>query len=88
MLLCTIYNQNKKNILNMTILSDLTNKFKKYTLRINVLFIHCRNGDIILSVNDEQVKSAAMVANMLQRIVKYSKNSKLRMVSKRFVRLQ
>lgn len=38
-----------------------------------------RNGDIIITVNDKQVKSAAMVANMLKRIVKYSKNSKLRM---------
>ena len=40
-----------------------------------------RDGDIMLSVNDNPVKSAALAASMIQCILTYSKNSKLRMVS-------
>ena len=40
-----------------------------------------RNDDIIISVNKKPVKSVAMVAGMIHGIIKYSKNSHLRMVS-------
>ncbi|CAB4014221.1 ---NA--- [Paramuricea clavata] len=38
-----------------------------------------RDDDIIISVNNKPVLSAAMVASMIQRILKHSKNSQLRM---------
>ena len=38
-----------------------------------------RDDDIIISVNNKPVKSVAMVASMVHGIIKYSKNSRLRM---------